>query len=330
MQAVYLGNDAATLFDVYGPRQRERIVQLVGMEPPVLTTREQVAQGGRDAEVAFCTWGNLQLTEAEIASWLPNLKAVFYAAGSVQGFARPYFSRGVRIFSAWHANAVPVAEYTFAQILLATKGFFQVQPLTHKNRGAARKLFEAYPGNYGVRVGLLGCGAIGRLVAEMLRSTALEVLVFDPFLPQAEADELGVRLATMEEIFATCIVVSNHLANLPATQGIIQRGHFTSMLPYATFINTGRGAQLNEQDLYDALVQDPTRTALLDVLIDEQGTDENPLNRLHNCFITPHIAGSSGLEKQRMADYMADAFIQYERGETCPYEVSLKMLDTMA
>lgn len=330
MQTVYLGNDTETLFDVYGPRQRARIAQLVGMEPPVLSTKEQVAQGGRDAEIAFCTWGNLRLSEEEIASWLPNLKAVFYAAGSVQGFARPYFARGVRIFSAWHANAVPVAEYTFAQVLLATKGFFQVQPLTRKSRSEARRLFEEYPGNYGVKVGLLGCGAIGRLVAEMLRGTALDVLVFDPFLPQAEADKLGVRLASMEEIFSTCIVVSNHLANLPATQGIIQRGHFMSMPPYATFINTGRGAQLNEQDLYDALVQDPTRTALLDVLIDEPAMDQNPLNRLGNCFITPHIAGSSGLEKQRMADYMADAFIRYEKGETCPYEVSLKMLETMA
>ena len=65
------------------------------------------------------------LSEAEIAEYLPNLRAVFYGAGSVQYFARPFLSRGVRVFSAWAANAVPVAEYAVAQIVLSGKGFYQ-------------------------------------------------------------------------------------------------------------------------------------------------------------------------------------------------------------
>ncbi len=64
------------------------------------------------------------LAEEEIARFFPKLKAVFYAAGTVQGFARPFLNRGIRIFSAWGANAVPVAEFTVSQILLANKGFF--------------------------------------------------------------------------------------------------------------------------------------------------------------------------------------------------------------
>ena len=54
------------------------------------------------------------------------------------------------------------------------------------------------------------------------------------------------------------------------------------------------------------------------------------MNALENCFITPHIAGSSGLEVRRMAEYMMDAFELYEKGEKCNYEVSLAMLETMA
>jgi phosphoglycerate dehydrogenase-like enzyme len=75
----------------------------------------------KDAEVVFATWGMPALSEEEIGQYLPELKAVFYAAGSVQDFARPFLNKGITVVSAWAANAVPVAEYTLAQILLANK-----------------------------------------------------------------------------------------------------------------------------------------------------------------------------------------------------------------
>ena len=103
-----------------------------------------------------------------------------------------------------------------------------------------------------------------------------------------------------------------------------------SMRPYSTFINTGRGAQLSEQDLYDALTEDPTRTALLDVMIDEWESDSKALTHLPNCFVTPHMAGACGLEVRRMADRIIEAVIAWQAGEKSPAEVNLKMLETMA
>jgi len=258
------------------------------------------------------------------------LKELYYGAGSVQHFALPFLQEGVRVFSAWKANGVPVAEFTFSQIMLALKGFFTVQQLTRTSRNAARELFSHYPGGFDVKVGLLGCGAVGSGVAKLLKQTDLEVLVYDPFLSAQRAEELGVRCVTMKEVFAQCDVVSNHLANLPATVGIIRREHLLSMKPYSTFINTGRGPQLDEKDLYDMLTLDTTRTALLDVMTEEQFSDANPLNALPNCFITPHIAGSSGLEVRRMADYMIKAFDDVREGRDSGCEVTEKMLESMA
>ena len=248
----------------------------------------------------------------------------------MQSFARPFLESGVRVFSAWQANAVPVVQYTFAQIVLALTGYFAVQPLTRTDRAAAGKLFASYPGIFDVKVGLLGCGAIGSRLAEMLKQLDVEVLAYDPFLSEERARELNVRKADMAEIFAECEVVSNHLANLPETQGIIGREHLLSMKPYSTFINTGRGPQLDEKDLFDMLTLDPTRTALLDVMTEEHLSDTNPLNTLPNCLITPHIAGSSGLEVRRMADYMIEAFDCFVSESVCSYEVNLEMLRTMA
>lgn len=76
-------------------------------------------------EAVFSTWGMLQLSEDEIKKYMPGLRCVFYAAGSVQGFAQPFLKCGVKVFSAFAANAVPVIEYTVSQILLASKGFYQ-------------------------------------------------------------------------------------------------------------------------------------------------------------------------------------------------------------
>lgn len=77
----------------------------------------------------------------------------YYAAGSVQGFAREFLECSVRVFSAWRANAVPVAEYTAAQIILAAKGYCMAQRHT---------------GNYHATIGIVGAGAIGSLICQKL------------------------------------------------------------------------------------------------------------------------------------------------------------------
>ncbi|MBZ0099356.1 MAG: hypothetical protein K8F30_09740, partial [Taibaiella sp.] len=68
-----------------------------------------------DVEVIFATWGMPALSEEDIGQYLPKLKAVFYAAGSVQYFAGSFLNKGITVISAGAANAVPVAEYTLAQ-----------------------------------------------------------------------------------------------------------------------------------------------------------------------------------------------------------------------
>lgn len=310
---------------VYGPSQLARLSDMVDLAPHACQWAD-----APDAELIFSTWGMPAPRADEIARGIPSLKAVFYAAGSVQGFARPFLESGVRVFSAWRANAVPVAEYTLAQILLAAKGYFGAQAAMRASRARAAECAAAHPGMYDVKIGLLGCGAIGRMVAEKLKAFACEVWVFDPFVPDAALRELGAHRATIAEIFAGCDVVSNHLANLRATKGIIRREHFFSMKESATFINTGRGAQLNETDLYDLLKQKPSVTALLDVLQDEANSDASPLNALPNCFLTPHIAGSMGNEVRRMAEYMIDECARFLAGEKAFHEVTLSMLETMA
>lgn len=284
----------------------------------------------KDTEVIFSTWGMPKLTEGEIKQYFPVLKAVFYGAGSVQDFARSFLNLGIKVVSAWAANAVPVAEYTVAQILLANKGFFQNSILTKRDRHAASQYSNTFPGNYSAKIGIIGAGMIGTKVIELLKPFNLELMVYDPFLSDEKAEKLGVIKCSLSEIFTSCQTISNHTANLPSTLGMLKKEHFDVMLPNATFINTGRGAQVVEKDLVAALKEVPERTALLDVTEPEPVEPDSEFLKMENVFLTSHIAGSMCRELERMGLYAAEEFERYIKGESLKYSVTLKMLETMA
>ena len=105
---------------------------------------------------------------------------------------------------------------------------------------------------------------------------------------------------------------------------------FEKMRPYATFLNTGRGAQVVEADLIRVLKERPDLTAILDVAFPEPPEEGSALYTLPNCILTPHIAGSSGNEVRRMGEYMKEEYQNFLNNNPCKYEVTLEMLKTMA
>lgn len=331
-KAVILNKNPGTVKRVYTENVMKHLRQLVDLYESPISKEDLHANREilNKAEIAFSTWGMPSFSEDEIREFMPNLKAVFYSAGSVQTFARPFLNCGIKVISAWGANAVPVAEYTVAQIILANKGFYQNTIMYKKDYSEARKFFSTFPGNYSVKVGILGAGMIGKLVIQMLKPYKIDVMVFDPFLSDEKAKELGVTKHSLAEIFSTCQTISNHLANNPQTVGMLNKEHFSLMLDNATFINTGRGAQVIEKDLIEALKAVPTRTAVLDVTWPEPVAEDSELLKMDNVFITTHIAGSAGNEVERMAWYMVEEFMRYEKGEELRYNVTYEMLKTMA
>ncbi len=328
MKRIFLNDDAPMIHRVYSSAVKEQIdCQEIFSKEYLLAHPEQF----QDTEFIFSTWGMPQLSQEEIARCLPKARAVFYAAGSVKGFAPQFIGQGVTVCSGWGANAVPVAEYTVAQIILANKGFFVSSRL--QSIGKPEEAFEIqknFKGNFEVSVGIIGAGMIGSLVCDMLKNNRVEVLVYDPFLSDERAESLGAKKASLEEIFSTCSVVTNHIADKPETKGIFDYALFSKMLPYATFINTGRGGQVVEEDLARILTERSDLTALLDVTDPEPPAAGHPFYSLPNCIMTPHIAGSYQNEYHRMAEYMRDEYFRFCSGETCIYEVTEKILKTMA
>ncbi|HEY3332036.1 MAG TPA: hydroxyacid dehydrogenase [Capsulimonadaceae bacterium] len=296
----------------------------IQIEPEKFAAHEALLS---EVQVIFTTWGFPSITAKQLDR-LPKLEAVFYAAGSVQSFARPLVERGIKVVSAWRGNGVPVAEFTLAQILLACKGY------NHNVRdfksGAPHHSASRGPGVYGETVALLGFGAIGQVLRDLLRGFNLKFVVFDPFLSEEAAAEADVRKVTLEEAFATGYVVSNHLANKPETVGMINEALLARMRPGATFINTGRGATVVEGDLATVMAKRRDLTALLDVTDPEPVSPQSPLMQLPNIVITTHIAGSINDEVVRLADYCIEDYKRFVAGVPMVNEVTLEMLATMA
>lgn len=168
-------------------------------------------------EVIFSGWGSPVLNEAFLAA-APKLKAYFYGAGSIRAYTpEEFWARGIVITCAYAMNAVPVAEFTTATILLSLKNFWK-HALAAKREGRfAERAICA--GAYGSRIGLISLGMIGRMVRERLRSFDLKVVAYDPFVSPEQAKALDIELVTLDEIFQRCDVVSLHTPWLKETKG---------------------------------------------------------------------------------------------------------------
>ncbi len=316
--------------NVFGQGRRERIASMTDLCPAVLNGGNLGGHGPtlRDLEVIFATWGMPALSDEQF-DLFPKLKAVFYAAGNVRGFAHPLLERDILLVSAWAINAIPVAEMVLAQILLTGRGYFRaVRGYRGSGRAGEPKPFRR-PGVNGETIGVIGLGQIGTRLTEHLLRFGYRVLAHDPFLTAERARELGVEVASLEELFEQSHVVSNHTPDLAVTKGVLDGSLFKAMREGATFINTGRGAQVVEADLIRVLSERPDLTALLDVTDPEPPVAESELWTLPNVVISPHIGGSVGDEVVRMADCVIDEFEAWEQGKPLRYQVTREVLATM-
>ena len=316
---------------IYGSERLDKMRKLTDLHPVRITSEnlEWDLPKLKEVEAIFSCWGMLSLTEAQLDQ-LPNLKAVFYAGGSVNGFSEPLLERGITICNAAEANAIPVAEFCLAQILLACK---RVHLNTYLCRQGPWKQSEMPVGKgaYGETIALLGIGAISRYLLKLLKPFNLRVIGVSDYLNEEQAQEMGIdQLVSIEQAFREGYVVSNHLADWPSNKGSLTKEMLASMRQGATFINTGRGAQVDEEGMIDVLEQRLDLTALLDVQHPEPPEAGSRLFGLPNVHMTSHIAGSTNDEVQRMADFMLDDFGRWLNGEPLRYAVDAQVLTRRA
>ena len=316
--------------EVFGQGRRQTIEKLTDLYPEVINAKnfDEQASNLADVEVIFATWGMPRLTAEQLGK-MPKLEAVFYSAGNVRAFAQPIVDHGIMLVGAWDMNAIPVAEMALAQILLSCRGYYRAMREYHEAHDHGKAKAFHRPGVNGETIGLIGMGMIGKRLSSLLQGFSFRVIANDPCLSEEQAAELGVEIVSLEELFRRSYIVSNHIPDLPSTKEILTGSLFGSMREGATFINTGRGAQVSEADLIETLKNRPDLTALLDVTYPEPPDADSELWTLSNVWISPHIGGSVGDEVVRMADCMIEEFQAWESGKPLRYRITKEVLATM-
>ncbi len=239
-----------------------------------------------DAELCVGSWGMPRL-DADLLDAAPRLRFVAYAAGSVKAFAtEAMWDRGIRVASGMPAIAQGVADFVVGVAVLGRRDAFRRSMVMRGETvetGSPREV-------WGATIGLISLGIVGRATAEMLRPFGPRLIAWDPFVSAEAMAGLGIEKVELDDLLRRSDIVSLHTPSLPTTQHMLSTEQFAAMKEGALFLNTARGAVVDEDALLAAL-QTGRITACLDVTDPEPPAPDSPLRSLPNVFLTPHIAG---------------------------------------
>lgn len=296
---------------------RDELDALVSIRGPVLTTLEgKLARAVlADVEVLLTGWG-CPLISADVLDHAPKLRAVIHAGGTAADVVDvpEAVQRGIVLSNAGVANAIPVAEYTVAMILLANKRATSAERLYRERRSLIDREVELRDtGNYRRKVGLVGASRIGRVVAQMLAATDLRVSIYDPYASDAAIADLGARRSSLAELMSESDVVSLHPPVTSETVGMIDRLLLARMRDGATLINTARGGIVDQVALL-AELRTGRIDAVLDVTTPEPLPPDHELWSLPNVTLTPHIAGATGNELGRLGRFVVEELERFSDG----------------
>lgn len=332
LKAVFIFADKIKDRD-YSPSVLEEIGKHVEILEPRLTKDNYMEYWDliEQADIIFSGIGAPRM-DKEFLDHAPNLKAIFYAAGTMKHILTDdeAWSREITITTANVANAIPVAEYTLGQILLSLKNSWYLSRKLREEKTYTNGIDYSIAGVYDSTVGIISLSQIGKLVIEHLKNFQVDIALYDPFVTEEQAKELGVKLCSLEELFEISDVVSLHAPRLPETMGMVTGNHLQSMKKNATFINTARGEIVREEEMIEVLKNRSDLTALLDVTAPEPPESDSPLYTLENVFLTPHIAGSVGKERQRLGIFMLEELKRYLNEEPLKYQITKEAFKHMA
>ena len=242
-----------------------------------------------------------------------NLKVIGRAGVGVDNIDVPYATdKGILVMNTPSANILSAAEHSCAMLLALARNI----PFAHESMHRGEWKRSKYTGVElnGKILGIIGVGRVGGEVAKRMKAFNMTMIGYDPFLPKEVADNLGVRLTTLDEVISTADFMTIHTPLLPETRNMISLPQFKMMKPNARIANVARGGIVNEDDLYTALKDKIIAGAAFDVWCNEPlSDDEKKLLELDNLVTTPHLGASTVEAQERVAIEIAEHAIMYLR-----------------
>ncbi len=209
------------------------------------------------------------------------------------------------------ANHEAVAELAIALLMALAKSVV----INDRNTRAGRWPKQFTEPLRGQTFGIFGLGRIGRSTAARAAALGMHIIATELFPDQNFVQKHRVRLVDFDTLLAQSDYLSIHCPLTDQTAGLFNARAFAKMKPGSSLINTARGNLVVEADLLEALSSGPLRGAALDVFQQEPPSPDNPLFKLDNVVLSPHIGGIDRLSLQGMAVEAADCIIRLRRGD---------------
>jgi D-3-phosphoglycerate dehydrogenase len=235
----------------------------------------------------------------------PHLRVIGRAGVGVDNIdVEAASQRRIAVFNAPSGNTIAAAELTIALILALVRQLVEADR-SMREGGWDRVRFQGIELE-GRTLGLIGAGRVGGEVVKRARAFGMEVIVYDPYLTEARADDLGFRLTDLDEVLKTSDVISVHVPLTPETEGLIGEEALSTMKSSAYLVNAARGGVIDEAALARALADGRIAGAALDVYETEPLPADSPLRQAPNLVMTPHLGASTDDAQVRVAAEIAE------------------------
>ena len=251
-------------------------------------TKEEFYEKTQDADGVIV---GVEIIDKEYIKSHPNLKAVVKFGVGTDNIDVEYCrQRGIVVDRTVGSNSRSVAETAISFILADSKNLCESISYTREGQWIKQTGYEIE----NKTIGLVGFGAIAQKVAQMALGLGMKVLAYDPYIiNDNNTKKYEVEMVSFEEIIKHSDFISLHIPLTEETTDLITLTQLKEMKQGAVLINTARGGIVNEADLYEALSQNIIKAAYFDVLSSEPPKNDEPLIKLPNFYLTPHIASRS-------------------------------------
>lgn len=229
--------------------------------------------------------------DAALLEHAPKLRVIGRAGVGVDNVDLEAATRkGIAVMNTPGGNAVAVAEQTIGMMLAMARFLCRADAGMHAGKWEKKSLQGTEL--RGKTLGIVGLGKIGMEVARRAKAFSMEVVGHDPYVSPALAKEQGVKLASLDELYAAADYITLHVGLTPQTTGMINADSLKKMKKGVRIVNCARGELIQEEALVEALKSGQVAGASLDVFVKEPLKD-SPLQSMDNVILTPHIGGST-------------------------------------
>ncbi len=250
-----------------------------------------------------------------------NLKVIARAGVGLDNVDVPAATQaGVMVVNAPTSNITSAAELAVGLLLATARN---IAPANEALKNGAWKRSK-----YGgvelldKKVGVVGFGRIGQLVAERLKGFGMDVLAYDPFVSAQKAGQLGARLVTLDELLEESDFITVHLPKTQETLGLIGKEALSKVKPSVRIINAARGGIVDEEALAEALREGRVAGAGIDVFAKEP-TTESPLFDFESVVVTPHLGASTDEAQEKAGVAVAKSVRLALGGDLVPDAVNV-------